>query len=91
MCDAAFIGIPIVYYQWDEETFFDDQTYSQRLDYRTQGLGPVFTKIEEVRSYLINEDFGAQDKTYEERRKWFFKGVDSRSINERILNVAMTL
>lgn len=91
VCDAAFVGIPIIYYQWDELTFFDEQTYSQRLNYRDQGLGPVFTALSDLRKYLLNEEYGRSNEEFENRRKWFFDGVDADRINERILDIALQL
>ncbi|GAA1807487.1 CDP-glycerol glycerophosphotransferase family protein [Brevibacterium celere] len=37
--DAAFIETPIAYYQWDESSFFADQPYKSRLDYRNTRTG----------------------------------------------------
>lgn len=84
VADAAFIGIPIVYFQWDESVFFDDQPYTRRLEYRTQGMGPVFTERGQLVDYIVGERSWGDRDLYEDRRRWFFSGVEQGTINRRI-------
>lgn len=91
VADAAFAGVPIVYYQWDEDTFFEGQPYGQRLDYRTQGMGPVFVQREDVVRYLVSKGYVDDTVKYARRRSWFFEGVERYRINDRIFERMMSL
>jgi len=83
--DAAFIGIPIAYYPWDRETFFEDQPYESRLDYKTQGLGPVFDAESEIVQYIISLEYEKDSVEYNARKNAFFEGVDPSRINAKIV------
>lgn len=83
--DAAFVGTPIAYYQWDSADFFRDQPYESRLDYRLEGLGPVFDKRAELVDYIVGEQFLSVDEQYHQRRARFFEGVDPTRINAKIV------
>src|SRR5690606_37293309 len=71
--DAAFIGTPIAYYQWDEDEFFDDQAYVSRLDFRTQGLGPVFTEHDELIQHITSLAYRREDPDFSSRKEVFFE------------------
>lgn len=83
--DAAFVGVPIAYYQWDADEFFLEQPYERRLDYESEGLGPVFASHGQLVSHIVGEQFSNSEGRYEERRKWFFAGVEPERICERIV------
>ena len=89
--DAAFIDIPIGYYQFDKESFFESQPYNQRLDFEKEGLGVVLYTEEDIVNYLIDEKYNNDRSIYIKRSKNFFKGIDRSNINkniiERILNL----
>lgn len=89
--DASFVGTPIAYYQWDEEDFFLEQPYESRLDYREDGLGPVFTDHAEVIAHLTEEHFCTPDAELESRRDQFFAGVDTNRINDTIIDRMLSL
>lgn len=89
--DAAFIHTPIAYYQWDSESFFDDQAYNSRLNYSTDGLGPLYTEHDEIISHIVAERFETHQDEYEERREAFFHGVQAKSINDTIVTRMLKL
>lgn len=39
---------PIIYYQFDEDTFYDEHYTREYFDYRRDGFGDVDIKVEEV-------------------------------------------
>lgn len=89
--DASFVGTPIAYYQWDTEDFFLEQPYESRLDYRQDGLGPVFTEHNELVTHLVNERYSTPNPELEARRDKFFAGVDIDRINDTIINRMLSL
>lgn len=89
--DAAFVGTPIAYYQWDATDFFRDQPYESRLDYRLDGLGPVFDLHTELVNYIVGEEFLNADEKYHQRRARFFEGVDPSRINAKIVERMLSL
>ena len=91
LADAAFIDVPVAYYQWDAETFFRDQPYENRLDYVAEGMGPVFHEHESLITYITSERFLADDAMYAARREWFFEGIERESICERIVERMLAL
>ena len=89
--DAAFVDIPIAYYQWDASTFFDEQPYENRLDYVTDGLGPVFYEADDIITYLSHGEYVDTDPIYFERKKRFFEGVEQSKINSKIIDRILAL
>lgn len=89
--DAAFIGIPIVYYHWDAADFFRDQPYESRLDYRIDGLGPVFEDHSELIKHIVGGHYLNPSDEYARRREHFFQGVDPTGINSKIIERMLTL
>lgn len=89
--DAAFINIPIAYYQFDKEYFFMDQPYDQRVNYETDGLGPVFYSQENVIDYIIQEKYLNYSKKFIDRKNKFFEGVDKDNINRTIVERILSL
>lgn len=89
--DAAFVGIPIAYYQWDFEDFFKEQPYDSRLDYQAEGLGPVITHHQELIKFITSSQFNQPDVVYAARRKKFFEGVELGRINSTIIERMLKL
>lgn len=89
--DAAFISIPIAYYQWDSHDFFDGQLYESRLDYNTSGLGPVFTEHKRMIDHIVSADYGDLNAEYLRRREHFFEGVEVDRINDKIVERMLSL
>lgn len=89
--DAAFIGTPIAYYQWDVHDFFEDQPYESRLDYRTDGLGPVFDNHDGLVNHIVGEEYLDTVEAFSERKARFFEGVDVATINSKIIERMLSL
>lgn len=89
--DAAFVDIPIAYYQFDKDTFFDEQPYEQRVDYQTEGLGPLFTKESELVKYITDEVYESDRDLFSKRKNEFFSGVDKSKINKKIIERILAL
>lgn len=89
--DAAFIGTPIAYYQWDRASFFAEQPYENRVDFETDGLGPVLHDMQEMVEHITTESYRAQDPEFDERRARFFEGIEPHRINETIFERMLEL
>lgn len=89
--DASFVNTPISYFQWDALDFFQDQPYGSRLDYESEGLGPVFSEKRDLISYIVNDEYAHEDSKYSTRQQEFFKGVDPYRINEHIIERMLNL
>ncbi|WP_166969662.1 CDP-glycerol glycerophosphotransferase family protein [Brevibacterium atlanticum] len=89
--DAAYIDTPIAYYQWDSEEFFLEQPYEARLDYRNDGLGPVFTSHSDVVDYIVSGSYRDAAALYSERKRHFFEGVQTERINDTIIERMLKL
>lgn len=89
--DAAFIGTPIAYYQWDAHEFFEDQPYGSRLDYRNQGLGPTYFEHSEIIEHIVSRRYLLPDPISEARREVFFEGVDGEHICQTIVERMLQL
>ncbi|RBP62944.1 CDP-glycerol glycerophosphotransferase (TagB/SpsB family) [Brevibacterium sanguinis] len=89
--DAAFVGIPIAYYQWDADDFFHEQPYESRLDYHSEGLGPVFTAHAELIEHVTSERYSQPDPEFARRSARFFEGVNTDRINETIIERMLSL
>lgn len=78
--DAAFMGRPSIYFQFDEVDFYSRHYMRGYFDYRCHGFGPVVCSREELldkaRSLLVDPHF---DDEYKERRKQFFPVRDGRN------------
>lgn len=89
--DAAYVGIPIAYYQFDRDTFFSNQPYTERMDYEMEGLGPVFLQKEQMVAYITSESYLEPDPVYAERYEFFFRGVPTGHIRETIIERMLAL
>lgn len=85
--DFAYMGKPVIYYQFDYEDYRKMQHPEGYFSYEKHGFGPVVTEaaevIEQVAS-LYNSNFAMQGK-YIARRNDFFTYVD-RNNCQRIVN-----
>ena len=81
--EVAMIDRPVVYYQFDEREFFDQQTSYTRgyFDYRQDGFGPVVTAHTEVIAAAneILENRGSWHETYGPRIQNFFAFQDDEN------------
>lgn len=79
--DAGYLGIPIVYAQFDEKDFYEFHYKKGWMDYRTDGFGPVASDLEETVDRIIEylaaecrrEDF------YSDRIPSFFAHHDTNN------------
>jgi CDP-glycerol glycerophosphotransferase (TagB/SpsB family) len=88
--DAALAGADIIYYQFDNDTFFSGAHSCRRgfFDYQRNGLGSVCAGLPEVEAALhrIAEHGVGANPLFEERKKAFFAHRDGRNC-ERLLAV----
>ncbi len=79
--DFAYMGKPLLYYQFDAEEFFTRQYKRGYFDYGKDGFGPVCETYEEVKKAL--ESYAARDfqnpKKYLEKEKAFFQLHDQEN------------
>jgi CDP-Glycerol:Poly(glycerophosphate) glycerophosphotransferase len=80
---VAMIDRPVVYYQFDEKEFFDQQSSYTRgyFDYCQDGFGPVVTSHNEVITAAneILENRGSWHETYGPRIQNFFAFQDDEN------------
>ena len=72
--DMAYMKKPVIYFQFDEETFNKNHYEKGYFDYRKDGFGPVLNNLEETRQcilLLISRDFVSLDK-YNKNPSLFF-------------------
>ena len=79
--DAAYIGSPSVYYQFDKESFFSDHTYQPGyFSYEEDGFGPVVSTeegvLEWVRIFIDRQ--GVMDEEYQARINSVFSNRDGK-------------
>lgn len=89
--DAAFASVPIAFYQPNSKEFYKDQIYHQRLNYSDIKLGPVFQKRQSLVSYIVNEAYRFDRKSFESTTERFFESVDRESICVSILEKILAL
>lgn len=73
--DFIYLRRPLVYCQFDENSFFEDHTVKRGyFDYREDGFGPVCTDLESTVDELIKlmENGASLDPIYQERISQFF-------------------
>ncbi len=90
--DFAYIGKPVVYYQFDEEKFFNRHYQKGYFSYRRDGFGRVVTEeselLEEVKSII--ESNCEMKAEYKKRREDFFDLIDNKNC-ERNFNAILSL
>lgn len=84
--DAAFLGIPVIYYQFDREEFFDNHTLSRGFfDYKADGFGPVVeSHADAIAATLrLSASNSSEHEAYRARMTEFFTFSDDRN-SERV-------
>ncbi|MBQ9690995.1 MAG: CDP-glycerol glycerophosphotransferase family protein, partial [Eggerthellaceae bacterium] len=84
--DAAFVDIPICYYQWDRESFYASQPFEMGLDLEKEGAGPVFHEHGELIDYIVQEKFMHDRDMWLKRKKELFGSLDVHGICECIVD-----
>ncbi|MDD7350048.1 MAG: CDP-glycerol glycerophosphotransferase family protein [Clostridiales bacterium] len=77
--DFAYLKKPVIYAQFDRETFFKGQVYSEGyFDYERDGLGPVCYDYEETVQTLMEaiRNDCKLDSVYDERSNAFYRWFD---------------
>lgn len=80
--DFAYMNKPVIYSQFDRETFFGNHLYNQGyFDYERDGFGPVTydyeTTVNTIINYLNNDCIN--EKKYIERTKKFYQYHDKNN------------
>ena len=74
--EAAFLDVPLVYFQFDASSFFDGSHVGRRgyFDYERDGFGPVATNVAAVEAAVerIGADGFVSDTAYLERTRGAF-------------------
>lgn len=91
--DFAYLNKPVIYCQFDKDTFFEQHSYDEGyFEYERDGFGPVLydyeTAVKEIIKYLDNDC--RIEKKYLERIKKFYKYYDksnSKRVYEEILKL----
>lgn len=90
--DAAVIDKPVVYYQFDKDTFFAGHIYRPGyFDYEQHGFGPVALDEESALDAINKAAADLEDGVYHERRIKTFPFKDGRSserLYDAILNIS---
>ncbi|MBQ9180226.1 MAG: CDP-glycerol glycerophosphotransferase family protein, partial [Firmicutes bacterium] len=73
--DFAYLNKPVIYSQFDKDTFFDNHACKPGyFDYEKDGFGPVCTTIDQVVDYIIDRiknDCRSEEKYVERADKFF--------------------
>lgn len=82
----------MIYFQFDEDTFYDEHYHKGYFDYRRDGFGDVCISIEEVINSLndiVNNNYVMND-TYLNRTSRFFtleKNKNCERVYQRIIDI----
>ncbi len=91
--DFAYLHKPVIYTQFDVDTFFEGHTYDKGyFDYERDGLGPVCYDYEDTVSEIIKtiENDCILDEKYNDRINKFFAYTDKNNckrVHEEILKI----
>lgn len=87
--DFAYMQKPMVYYQFDIDTFRKGHLPTGYFDYHDDGFGPIGNTVPEVCSYLeqILQNGCQMDDTYKTRVKNFFTICDTKNSERTYLAV----
>ena len=91
--DFAYLGKPVIYYQFDEDEFWAKHSYEKgTFDYRRDGLGEVVTKHEELKELILEyvENDCCVKSVYSERMQHFFCYRDNKN-SERVYQMICKL
>lgn|GEM_PF-3113045 len=91
--DFAYLQKPLIYFQFDQETYFSDHSRTEGyFRYNEHGFGPVCETIDGVLCQLdsILENEGRMPETYLERVNSFFWKIDKNN-SERVYREILSL
>ena len=77
--DFAYMKKPEVFFQFDEQEYRDNHYKQGYFDYRIDGFGPVFTRVDETMNYVIDliQNGCKMEKKYRDRVDRFFAYNDN--------------
>ena len=81
--DFAYMNKPLVYFQFDESTFYDNHYTKGYFDYRRDGFGDVCLTIDDVIisfEHIVDNHFTVEKK-YMDRADHFFTYRDNNNCN----------
>ena len=83
--DFAYMGKPIIYYQFDYDEYRDKQMPEGYFNYKKDGFGPIYDNCNELINYikLLNVNEFELDTSYKYKMNEFFKLNDQNNC-ERI-------
>jgi len=90
--DFAYMDKPLVYYQFDKDTFFEKHYKKGYFSYEKHGFGPVLETEDEIVDFIeksFGNKFVVEDK-YKRRTHEFFPLKDTKNC-ERIYNEIINL
>ena len=88
--DFAYMRKPVIYYQFDEETYYKDHYQKGYFIYEEHGFGPVVKQLDELELCLekmLNNDI---ESPYKNRCEVFFEKYDNKN-SKRIYNAINNL
>nr|WP_157936554.1 CDP-glycerol glycerophosphotransferase family protein [Vibrio breoganii] len=68
--DFVYLNKPVIYYQFDESSFFENHFNRGWFDYRDNGFGPVCVNRDQVVKCILKQDLLAEE--YKQRRNLIF-------------------
>jgi len=80
--DFAYMKKPVIYYQFDRNTFFKGHTYEEGyFDYETMGMGPVISNENELVKCILEciENDCIMSEEYRARVESFYKYTDKNN------------
>lgn len=90
--DFAYMKKPVLYFQFDEGTFYDEHYKKGYFDYRDNGFGPVYLETNELVKHIIFyiESNFAIEPRFKERMESFFELRDQHNC-DRIYDAIMAI
>lgn len=79
--DYAYMQKPVIYFQFDENTFYDEHYTKGYFDYRENGFGPVYLKTKDVINHIVSyiDNGYVVEPLYLSRMQSFFKYRDQHN------------
>ena len=92
MFDFAYMGKPVVYYQFDEEEYREKHYQKGYFDYYRDGFGPIFTNKSRIVTYIkeLIERNMVPEHEYQTRMERFFVPHDNHNC-ERVYQAVLRL
>ncbi|WP_210498302.1 bifunctional glycosyltransferase/CDP-glycerol:glycerophosphate glycerophosphotransferase [Vibrio crassostreae] len=95
--EMAVLRKPVIYYQFDIDTYYDGSNISQRgyFNHSEEGFGPAFRSFKEIEQWLTQvrgDELGFDIELYKKRAEDFLpsKSVDG-SASERVFNIVSNM